>query len=139
MPFQDLGLSPERRFQYKVWQHGDCWEWRGSRNENGYGLFTLWAGKVSTTLKAHRFAYIMAKGDIPPGYEIDHICRHPWCVRPSHLEAVTPEENWKRSWNSVKRFCKRGHPLTPENTYVGNPTYRNTFRLCRACRKLRES
>ena len=27
----------EKRFWFKVWPRGDCWEWRGSRDRKGYG------------------------------------------------------------------------------------------------------
>lgn len=85
----------ERRFQYKVYQRGDCWEWRGGHMPSGYGFFTV---RGSRKVMAHRYAYEMTKGKIPSHLEIDHICAHPWCVRPSHLEAVPQRVNARRAW-----------------------------------------
>lgn len=45
---------------------------------------------------AHRFAYESFIGPIPPGLQIDHLCRVRTCFNPEHLEAVTSEENTRR-------------------------------------------
>lgn len=106
-------LPYKTRFWLKVWPRGDCWEWRGGRNRAGYGFFYM--GDDTGTL-AHRQAYEMAKGTIPPGHQIDHLCRHKWCVKPSHLEAVSPRTNALRSdglgaINAQKTHCPHGHPF----------------------------
>ena len=38
----------------------------------------------------------MANGPIPAGMVIDHLCRNRNCVRPDHLEVVTPAQNTRR-------------------------------------------
>jgi hypothetical protein len=127
-------LAVERRLQYRIWPRGDCWEFRGPHDEHGYGRVNVnWE-----RLKAHRFAYEMAKGAIPPGLMIDHLCRHHWCVRPSHLEAVTHVVNTLRgesrnAKNRRKTHCKRGHPFTVKNTYRVAKG-----RICRACHAMHE-
>lgn len=77
-----------------------CWIWHGgtTRRENGYGRFKL-NGKKYT---AHRFLYELLVGPIPPGHELDHLCRVTRCVRPSHLEPVTHAENVRRG-NEARR------------------------------------
>src|SRR5437762_1906754 len=74
---------------------GGCWLWQGAQFRWGYGKF--WDGH--SVIRAHRFAYIMFKGTIPLGFHLDHLCRVPACVNPSHLEAVTPKEHAQRSTN----------------------------------------
>lgn len=67
-----------------------CWLWSGRVNPiNGYGYFG--------PREAHRVVYEKAKGPIPPGHEIDHLCRVRNCVNPNHLEAVLPIVNKRRS------------------------------------------
>lgn len=106
-------LSAFRRFQFKIWPRGDCWEFRsGARTKpGGYGLFQIMGGH---TVLAHRYSYLMAKGPIPVGLQLDHLCRHRWCVKPSHLEAVTGKENSRRGDNANlrKTHCPRGHEYT---------------------------
>ena len=57
------------------------------------------SGKVTVDgvgYQAHRYYYSQAKGKIPDGYHVDHLCFVPSCVNPDHLEAVTPIENERR-------------------------------------------
>lgn len=68
-----------------------CWNWTGSiARKTGYGMYHRKSKCV------HRFYYERAKGLIPPGYEIDHLCRRRHCVNPDHLEAVTHTVNVRR-------------------------------------------
>jgi len=117
------------RFRVKVWPRGDCWEWRGARDKDGYGLFKSAEGIM---VRAHRAAFEMAKGPIPNGLQLDHLCRHRWCVRPSHLEAVTCAVNIRRGETgraqSRRTHCPRGHERTPEN--LVRRGRKHTCRLC---------
>ncbi len=69
-----------------------CWPWVRKAAANGYGQLN----NHGKHYYAHRVAYELAKGPIPPGLQIDHLCRNPRCVRPDHLEAVTGSENVRR-------------------------------------------
>lgn len=124
-------LPVAKRVRLLIWARGDCWEWRGHRQgARGYGRLSV--NKVA--LYAHRVAYEIAKGPIPEGYDVDHLCRHPWCVRPTHLEVVSRRTNLLRgqtltALHAAQTHCLRGHEYTPENTY----RKRSGWRECRAC------
>ncbi|MCH8346770.1 MAG: HNH endonuclease [Chloroflexi bacterium] len=101
------------RFWANVVQDGDCWIWTGTHHSKPgyeYGQICI-KGKQHA---AHRVSYRMWKGPIPPGTELDHLCRLPPCVNPRHLEAVPHQVNITRgrSWQAEKATCPRGHPLT---------------------------
>lgn len=66
-----------------------CWIWTASRVPNGYGKF----GLDGRTRAAHRLAYEYWIGQIPEGSELDHLCRTPACVNPTHLEPVSHQVN----------------------------------------------
>lgn len=84
---------PER-MQTKIAVEGDCWVWTGAKNNRGYGSAS--AGKHRSVL-AHRKSYVLTKGEIPEGLQIDHLCENTLCVNPAHLEAVSAEEHMRRA------------------------------------------
>jgi hypothetical protein len=69
-----------------------CWEWRGARNADGYGVFRI----DRRLVYAHRFAYEQLVGTIAAGHELDHTCRNRGCIRPDHLEPVDRATNVRR-------------------------------------------
>lgn len=87
-----------------------CWYWTAGLDEDGYGHFRDGRSKV----RAHRFAWTLFRGEIPPGLVIDHECRVRRCVNPWHLDPVTPSINTRRAaWWLDAGMCKRGHIYTP--------------------------
>ena len=100
---------------------GPCWIWTKGKTGSGYGAFCPGDGD---TVQAHRWSYEHSVGPIPEGLELDHLCRRPACVRPSHLDPVTGGVNQHRSpltfasINSGKAYCDTGHEFTPENTRI---------------------
>lgn len=58
-----------------------CSEWMASRNEDGYGRFRI----QGITERAHRVAWVIANGPLPPGAHVLHSCDNPPCVLPAHL------------------------------------------------------
>jgi len=105
-------LTPDRvaLFWSKVDKSAECWTWTAATNGVGYGK-CRWAGYW---LAAHRIGYFLGKGDIPDGVHLDHLCRNTLCVRPEHLEAVSPRDNILRGTgysakHAAKSVCPRGH------------------------------
>ena len=129
--------TPEERFWAKVDKRGpdECWPWKGAIDPvTGYARF--WDGDRLTS--GHRFSYALQVGPLPPGRDpqLDHLCRHRWCVNSAHLELVTQTENIRRgdaprvngARNAAKTHCPHGHPYSPENTLVSSGK-----RRCRTC------
>jgi hypothetical protein len=122
------------RIKVGVWD--ECWPWTGAKHAHGYGQLSM----DGRRLYAHRVAYELTMGPIPERYEIDHVvergCHHRDCCNPFHLEAVTPEENKRRSgWggvvNAQKNQCKRGHTFTAQNTGIDSKGHR----YCKECHR----
>lgn len=84
--------SDSVRFWAKVQILGldDCWEWQAARHSSGYGKFSH---GHSRHVAAHRAAYSLAHGQIPPGAHILHSCDNPPCCNPRHLRAGTNRDN----------------------------------------------
>lgn len=117
-----LPVMERFRIQTQIAQNG-CILYIGYRNNTGYGRIHV--GK--RMVLAHIFAYEAAKGRVPTGLVLDHLCRNPPCVNVEHLEAVTQRVNMQRAL--MKQVCKRGHRLESPNLYF-KP---NGSRDCREC------
>lgn len=127
--------SPETRFMAQVRKQDDgCWIWYGPRKHQPDGQQYGSTHHEGRTISAHRLAWMLFRGPIPEGLEIDHLCRVTRCVNPDHLEPVTHRENVLRGQglaaiNARKTHCIRGHEFTPENTIV----HCGGKRACRTC------
>lgn len=109
---------------------GGCHEWTGARDTCGYGSVKF-SGRLRSV---HIVTYEASKGPVPPGLELDHLCRNRACCNPDHLEPVTHRENQLRgvgfvAVNAAKTHCDRGHLFDGPNT-IHRPAGR---RGCRAC------
>ncbi len=137
------GTPLERFWPNVIKQSIGCWEWNAALS-NGYGVFWAYGRQV----KAARFAYEQAKGVIPEGLELDHLCRNKSCVNPDHLEAVTRSVNTLRGLLPLiianigrnhqlsKTHCPQGHPYDLLNTYF-HPDGKRDCRICRQERSLK--
>ena len=105
----------KERFWAKVKGRGGdgCWLWTGVQNGYGYGRIKVKGRQVG----AHRLSYEVHRGKIPAGLQIDHLCRIKNCVRPSHLEVVTPRENVRRGIRGIlggRKECEPGHEVAAD-------------------------
>lgn len=122
------------RLAGKLTMEGGCLVWTGALLPNGYGQIR----DGTRRLYVHRVAYQQAKGPIPFGWEVDHLCRNRACCAPAHLEAVPRRENILRSdCPSARRarqtHCRNGHEFTLANTFIT----RKNQRQCRTCNRER--
>ena len=111
---------------------GPCWLWTASGSKGDYGHFWL-DGRYQPS---HRVAYEWDCGAIAAGLTLDHLCVNPPCVRPSHMEPVSMQENLLRgntfqSRNARKTHCDHGHAFDLFNTGVD----KRGRRFCLTCRR----
>lgn len=129
----------ERRFWSKVDRRADseCWPWLGHCDEKGYGTF--W--RAGSNRKAHRIAFELARGPVPDGLTVDHLCENESCVNPAHLDACSAVENLLRSTtnpgavNARKTHCRNGHAFTPDNTRQFVRQNGRVMRQCITCKQ----
>lgn len=105
---------------------GDCVLPPAGASDNGNGYYRHGTGGEY----AHRRAYREARGAIPEGLVLDHLCRNRWCCNPDHLEPVTNAENILRgesppAKNARKERCPNGHDYQ---------TQKDGTRRCAICR-----
>lgn len=117
-----------------------CWPWP-KVDRNGYPTSVKVDGRV---VMAHVAVYLREVGPVPEGLTLDHLCHtssgcvggttceHRRCVRPDHLEPVTPQEQRQRTSRFRQNTCANGHEYTETNTlWVESP--RGRYRQCRTC------
>ncbi len=88
-------------FFEKVNTSGVCWEWTASKDEDGYGTFTVYS-EGNKHYQAHRWCWEFLVGPIPDGLQLDHLCLNKACVMPDHLEVVTTQENTRRHYARLR-------------------------------------
>lgn len=97
-----LRVPVEERFSSKyVVTTSGCWEWRGSKDSDGYGHLENW--DLRRPEKAHRVSWRIHFGEIPEGIKVLHKCDNPPCVNPDHLFLGTTKDN-SRDMVSKKRW-----------------------------------
>jgi len=113
-----------------------CVEWPGCRTSHGYSNPTIYGRK----LPAHKWVWEQLVGPVPEGKFVLHKCDNRPCINIRHLYIGDHDENMKdmvrrgrsQHYELDKTHCPRGHPYSPENTYV-NPA---GWRICRTCKRL---
>jgi hypothetical protein len=90
-----------------------CWEWMGFRAKGKwpYGQFNHSEGP-----NAQRVAYYLARGPIPEGMWVLHLCNNPCCCNPNHLELGDAVRNAQ-----YRSECDRGYrPTSGPGAYFGD-------------------
>jgi hypothetical protein len=119
--------APSFKWSYRSGEVRCCLLWTGSKNNDGFGQIL-----VDRRLRqAHRIAYEMAYGAIPPRQKVIRTCTVKRCVRPGHLRAVGPEElaeaarlARKRVWKSKRKLGPRKVAKIRQRYAEGGVSYR---------------
>lgn len=85
-----MSLAERFHAKYIPEPNSGCWLWDAAVSTGGYGRIGDGSSKV---LQAHRVAYEIHRGPIPPGLNVCHRCDVPLCVNPEHLFLGTQREN----------------------------------------------
>lgn len=112
---------------------GPCWLSTMSQS-GGYAKIRV----AGSSQGVHRAVYEKLIGPVPPGLDLDHLCRVRNCVCPFHLEPVLPRTNKLRgvgiaAINAAKTHCLRGHAYAEDST---SGRKAGAQRRCRACRQV---
>lgn len=93
-----------------------CWEFRGSKNNGGYGNFRH-QGK---TMKAARVAFFLRKGYWPRN--ACHSCDNPACCNPDHIFDGSHKDNMqdmvKKGRNKADRGEKHGGAVLTDKAVI---------------------
>jgi len=76
-----FNIKDKKRFDKKIIKTEDCHFWIASKTKQGYGMFSV-NGK---SIPAHRFSYLLHKGEIDSNFIVHQTCNNTYCVNPKHL------------------------------------------------------
>lgn len=146
IPLKDLPLDASfNGVGWTVTEDG-CWEWNGTRNESGYGLFSHSASGY-TNARAHRVSYELTHGSLSTDDFVLHSCDNPPCVNPEHLRTGDHDANMadvadrRRSAHLYENNgwkCPNGHDMSQPGSYR-TVTRSNgySYRSCIECARAR--
>ncbi len=122
-----LNDSEIERFWSKVSKSDECWEWTGSRSNQGYGRF----GVKRIPQQAHRISYEIAFGPFDAKLCICHKCDNPPLFLGSHQENTRDairkgrmDFSWTRKLSEsdikkIRELIERGSiPLDIANAFL---------------------
>jgi hypothetical protein len=135
-PRAPLGATLDARFRHAVVEDPDgCWLW------NGPWLPSHQAGYLVIDARkrlAHRVAWELAHGPIPPAHRVIRTCAQARCVNPAHRtlvahQAAHPAASRKAAEpHAPPEACPYGHPYDESNTI-----WQRGSRVCRECHRRR--
>ena len=97
---------------HKFWRNVDikynteeCWNWTAGLMAKGYGVF--W--DYNSVVRSHRMAYVLTKGSIPDGLQVQHLCNNRKCCNPTHLELGDNSKNQQHAIKCGRRKNIQNH------------------------------
>jgi hypothetical protein len=109
----------EKRF---IKDKNNCWIWKTSKDKSGYGQF-WYKGKV---LRAHRFSWVLYRGEIPKEMYVCHHCDIRTCQNPEHLFLGSCKENIQDA--SRKKRLKRSKKTKKKMSLAKNKYWKESDR-----------
>jgi hypothetical protein len=96
---KELPATVVSRFLKKIDSDStDCQLWQGTIDRSGYGVFCVGRNKETKktmTISAHKFAYLLHRGEIHKDKIVIQECENNLCIKPEHLVLKNRKE-WKR-------------------------------------------
>lgn len=100
-----LSKLPDKLMKNILVVESGCWLWQTNINSCGYGRVSI--PGTRSRVGAHKFIYILLRGEYDEKLQLDHLCKVRNCCNPTHCSPVTNKINMGRSSGRLFKKIKK--------------------------------
>ena len=118
-----IALTPGevQLFESQFKKEKGCWNWEGTEDAQGYGVFYYKRGEQWHQLYSHRVSYSLYGTEPIDKLMVDHKCHNTLCLNPEHLRTATHQQNQEN-----REGANRNSRTGVRGVYIDSGKYRVT-------------
>lgn len=108
---------------------GDCWNWKGAKDADGYSKVSIWMNRKGICRGAHRVSYAIHNGRFNESLFVLHKCDNPTCTNPLHLFLGTHQDNMDDRTSKNRTNPRKGTDVSTSKLTEADVIYIYTHQI----------